>query len=179
MDKNWNKTRLDELAADFGSTASRCLLVREFGDYPDALWGNNENGEKVMLSIRKDGLTERVFQNNHWVRVNEYGAEGQLEGETYKGRWAECPKLTETEPEELELSDAQNARNDEIYNAAFNFCKVMAEDENLEWNMEILGQLADYAAELLTTHGSRVRFPMVVTEMDDTQHIEEYYGEEQ
>ena len=145
MDKNWNKARLDELAADFGSAASRRKLVQEFGDYPDALWGNNENGEKVMLSIRKDGLTERVYQ---------------------------------PEPEELELSDAQIARNDEIYNVAFDFCKVMAEDDNLEWNMEILGQLADFAAELLTTHGSRVRFPSVVTEPDDTQHIEEYYGEE-
>ena len=58
---------------------------------------------------------------------------------------------------ELELSDEQVARNDEIYNAAFEFCKVLAEDKNLEWNMEILGQLADYAAELLTTHGSKVR----------------------
>ena len=55
----------------------------------------------------------------------------------------------------------------------------MAEDENLEWNMEIIGQLADFAAELLTNHGSRVRFPAVSTEPDDTQHIEEYYGEEQ
>lgn len=80
---------------------------------------------------------------------------------------------------ELELSDEQFVRNDEIYNAAFEFCKVVAEDENLEWNMEILGQIADYAAELLTSHGSKVRFPSVVTEEDGTQHIEEYYGENQ
>ena len=179
MNKKWNKARLDELAADFGSAASRRKLVQEFGDYPDALWGNNENGECVELSIRKDGLTERVFQNNHWVRVSEYGAEGQMEGETYEGRWTECPKPTEAEPEELELSDAQIARNDEIYNAAFDFCKVMAEDENLEWNMEIIGQLADFAAELLTTHGNRVRFPVVVTERDGSQHYMEYYGEDQ
>ena len=79
---------------------------------------------------------------------------------------------------ELELSDEQVARNDEIYNAAFEFCKVLAEDKNLEWNMEILGQLADYAAELLTTHGSKVRFPSVVTEPDGSQHIEEFYDEE-
>ena len=79
---------------------------------------------------------------------------------------------------ELVLSDEQVARNDEIYNAAFEFCKVLAEDENLEWNMEILGQLADYAAELLTTHGSKVRFPSVVTEPDGSQHIEEFYDEE-
>lgn len=79
--------------------------------------------------------------------------------------------------EELELTDEQIARNDEIYGAAYEFCKVMAEDENLEWNMEILGQLADFTADLLTSHGSRVRYPAVVTEPDGSQHIEEFYGE--
>lgn len=54
----------------------------------------------------------------------------------------------------------------------------MAEDANLEWNMEILGQLADFAADLLTGHGSKVRYPAVVTEPDGSQHIEEFYGEE-
>ena len=80
--------------------------------------------------------------------------------------------------EELELSDKQTARNDEVYNAAYDFCKVMAENENLEWTMEILGQLADFAAELLTSHGSKVRYPSVVTEPDGSQHIEEFYGAE-
>ena len=179
MDKKLNKTRLDELAADFDNVASRRQMVQEFGDYPDALFGVNEKDEKVMLSIRKDGITERVFQKNRWVRVNEYDANGYMTGETFEGRWAELPKAAEKEPtEDLELSDEQTARNDEIYNAAFDFCKVMAEDENLEWNMEILGQLADYAAELLTTHGSRVRYPSVVTEPDGSQHIEDFYGEE-
>jgi len=179
MDKKLNKTRLNELAADFDNLSSRRQMVQEFGDYPDALFGVNEKDEKVMLSIRKDGITERVFQANQWVRVNEYDAEGYMTGETYEGRWAELPKVVEAgSTEDLELSDEQSARNDEIYNAAFDFCKVMVEDENLEWNMEILGQLADYAAELLTGHGSRVRYPSVVTEPDGSQHIEDFYGEE-
>ena len=54
---------------------------------------------------------------------------------------------------------------------------MMAEDDALEWSMEIIGQIADYAAELLTSHGIRVRFPSVVTEPDGSQHIEEYYAE--
>lgn len=152
-------------------------MVQEFGNYPDALWGENENGEKVMLSICKDGITARVFQKNQWVRVNEYDAKGYMTGETYEGRWAELPKAAEAEStEDLKLSDEQTARNDEVYNAAYDFCKIMAEDENLEWNMEILGQLADFAAELLTGHGSKVRYPSVVTEPDGRQHIEEFYG---
>lgn len=52
----------------------------------------------------------------------------------------------------------------------------MAEDDDLQWNMEILGELADFAAELLTRHGSRVRYPAVVTEPDGGQYIEEYHG---
>lgn len=177
MAKKLNKTRLDELAADFDNVASRRQMVLEFGDYPDALFGVNEKDEKVMLSIRTDGITERVFQSNRWVRVNEYDADGCEAGETYEGRWAECPKPTAPDTdEELELSDAQSARNDEIYNAAYEFCKVMAEDDHLEWNMEILGELADLAAELLTRHGSRVRYPAVVTEPDGRQYIEEYHG---
>ena len=179
MTKKLDKDRLNVLAADFDNVASRRQMVQEFGDYPDALFGVNEKDEKVMLSIRTDGITERVFQKNQWVRVNEYDANGYMTGETFEGRWAELPKAAEEEPtEDLELSDEQSARNDEIYNAAYEFCKVLAEDENLEWNMEILGQLTDYAAELLTMHGRRVRYPSVVTEPDGSQRIEDFYGEE-
>lgn len=179
LDKKLDTIRLNVLAANFGDLATRRQMIQEFGDYPDALWGVNENGEKVMLSIRKNGITERVFQSNRWVRVNEYDADGCEAGETYEGRWAELPKAAEAEPaEDLELSNEQTARNDEIYNAAYEFCKVMAEDDDLQWNMEILGELADLAAELLTTHGSRVRYPSVVTEPDGSQHIEDFYGEE-
>ena len=179
MEKKLNKTRLNALAADFDNAASRRQMVQEFGDYPDALWGENENGEKVMLSICKDGITARVFQSNQWVRVNEYDVNGYMTGETYEGRWAELPKAAEAESTaDLELSGEQAARNDEIYGAAYEFCKVVAEDENLEGNMEIIGQLADFAADLLTGHGSKVRYPSVVTEPGGRQHIEEFYGVE-
>ena len=179
MEKKLNKTRLNALAADFDNAASRRQMVQEFGDYPDALWGENENGEKVMLSICKDGITARVFQSNQWVRVNEYDVNGYMTGETYEGRWAELPKAAEAESTaDLELSGEQAARNDEIYGAAYEFCKVVAEDENLEWTMEIIGQLADFAADLLTGHGSKVRYPSVVTEPGGRQHIEEFYGVE-
>lgn len=48
--------------------------------------------------------------------------------------------------EELELSDEQAARNDEIYNAAFAFCQVLTENPDLEWDMQYLGCIADFAA---------------------------------
>lgn len=82
LDKKLDTIRLNVLAANFGDLATRRQMIQEFGDYPDALWGVNENGEKVMLSIRKNGITERVFQSNRWVRVNEYDADGCEAGET-------------------------------------------------------------------------------------------------
>lgn len=78
--------------------------------------------------------------------------------------------------EELELNDTQADRNDEVYEAAFAFCKVLTENPDLEWNMAFLGEIADLAAGILTNQGHRVRFPSVVTEADGTQYIEEYYG---
>lgn len=76
--------------------------------------------------------------------------------------------------EELELSDAQTERNDEIYNGVFDLCRLMAENPELEWDMSFIGEIADCAASILTGHGIRVRFPAVVTNPDGSQYIEEY-----
>ena len=78
--------------------------------------------------------------------------------------------------EELELTDAQADRNDDIYEAAFEFCKVLTENDDLEWDMAFLGEIADLAAGIMTEQGHKVRFPSVVTEQDGTQYIEEFYG---
>lgn len=79
--------------------------------------------------------------------------------------------------ENLELTNAQSDRVDEVYNAVFELCKTMTEDENLEWDMSFIGDIADYAAETLHNHEKRVHFPSIVTNEDDTQFIEEYYME--
>ena len=78
--------------------------------------------------------------------------------------------------EELELTDAQADRNDEVYEAAFEFCKVLTENPDLEGDMAFLGEIADLAAGIMVRQGHKVRFPSVVTEEDGTQYIEEYYG---
>lgn len=78
-----------------------------------------------------------------------------------------------------ELSGEQVARNDEIYNAVYEMCKVMCENEELEWDMHYIGEIAELTANLMVTRGELVRFPAVVTEEDGTQHIEEYYNPEE
>lgn len=90
-----------------------------------------------------------------------------------------CHKGFAIEDGDLELSGAQVERNDEIYNAVYTLCQIMAEDEDLEWDMAFIGEIADYAADLLTQRGIRVRFPSIVTDTDGTQYIEEFFNEEE
>lgn len=75
---------------------------------------------------------------------------------------------------ELELNDDQIARNDEVCNAVFELCKVLTENQELEWDMEYIGDIADYASNALTLSGMKVRYPAVVTCKDGSQYIEEY-----
>lgn len=77
--------------------------------------------------------------------------------------------------EELEFSSGQLARLDEIDNAVHELLKVMTEDYDLEWDMEIIGSVADAVADILVLTGKRVRFPTIVGKQDGSQHIEEYH----
>ena len=78
-----------------------------------------------------------------------------------------------------ELSDEQSARCDEIYNAVYEMCKVIAGDEELEWDMYYIGEIAELVANMMVNRGYKVRFPAIVTEEDGSQHIEEYYEPDQ
>lgn len=80
-----------------------------------------------------------------------------------------------SDEEDIELSSAQVARNDEIYNAVYSLCCLMTENDSLEWDMSFIGQIADVAADLLTSKGNRVRFPSIVADEDGNLHVEEYY----
>lgn len=77
------------------------------------------------------------------------------------------------------LSDEQSSRCDEIYNAVYEMCKVVADDEKLEWDMYYLGEIAELATNMMMNRGYKVWFPAIVTEEDGFQHIEEYYKPDQ
>lgn len=74
-----------------------------------------------------------------------------------------------------ELSNEQSARCDEIYNAVYEMCKVVVEDENLEWDMYYLGEIAELAANMMVNKGYRVRFPAITEDENGKQYVEEYY----
>lgn len=97
-----------------------------------------------------------------------------------KGRFTVCPKCGGSldKDEEVELSNRHNERIDEIHNAVYEMCKTLTENENLEWDMYFIGEIADFAANTLVLAGNRVRYPAIITEDNGRQYIAEYHGEE-
>lgn len=65
----------------------------------------------------------------------------------------------------MEFTNEQLARIDEIDNATFEFCKVLTEKEDLEWNMEFIGEIAEATCDILVRKGFKIRFPVHVTEL--------------
>lgn len=84
--------------------------------------------------------------------------------ETAKRNNYEIERMTCSNDEAgLELDERQRKRCYEIYDAAYEFCKVLAENEELEWDADYIEDLADYAADMLAKKGIPVRFPSVST----------------
>lgn len=73
------------------------------------------------------------------------------------------------------LSDPMVERINEIYQAVYQCACILAEKE-IEWDMSIIGIVADYMSSVLHRHGYRIRYPSVVTEKDGSQYIEGYYN---
>ena len=76
---------------------------------------------------------------------------------------------------EIELSDEDIRRIDEVHNAVYDLCRILAESE-IEWDMSYIGEIADFAAEVLTKHGFPVRYPAIVyNDEGKPDHIEQYF----
>ena len=76
-----------------------------------------------------------------------------------------------------ELSPEQIERIDDIHNIVFELCLTMTENEDLEWDMEFIGPIADAAHDILEKCGHRVRYPSIVTDEDGSERTEDYYVE--
>lgn len=80
----------NELSSRFSDIEVRRQIIQKYGDSPNMFVGENADGEKVALFIsRKNGIVLNTYQDNGWLRVDYYDAEGYFEGETFDGRWAE------------------------------------------------------------------------------------------
>lgn len=102
--------------------------------------------------------------------------------DTCTDRWfqAEYIPPNSTEPEEEEepqFTRVQEERIDEVYNAVLEMCcKLTAGGEKeVEYNMVLLGPLADNIAEYLTHNGYEVYFPTQTTEENGKTVIYNFY----
>ena len=77
--------------------------------------------------------------------------------------------------EELELTDEQVERMDELDNAAHEYLKVVTNNPKLPWNQEYIGNLNDSAADLMYHKGFKIYYPAIVTDAEGNQQREDFY----
>lgn len=77
----------NELSERFDTQEGRKRLVELYADSQTMFTGIDADGETVHLSITHNGMTLRTQQENGWVRVNYYDADGCATGESFDGKW--------------------------------------------------------------------------------------------
>lgn len=77
-----------------------------------------------------------------------------------------------------EMTQPQINQLDDIDNAAHELCKIMLGNANLNWDMNIIGDVADAVAEVLVKKGLKVYFPAMVEDSETgLSRVVDYYGE--
>lgn len=163
-----NTKRIKELAALTDGELARKLLIQEFGNDSETHWGNNAHDERVMVTINPDGIAQRTWEADHWVRLDEFDKDGFYAREIYEGKWVDEPlpknviarNVTIAAPKPIQ----QESKDTEILRAAQVLCKQLTGDDTFGWNPELLAQIADCTAALLATNGISSHFPSVNTE---------------
>jgi hypothetical protein len=74
---------------------------------------------------------------------------------------------------DVELSDEQVQRNDNVDSSVFECITTLAE-KDIEWDMEVIGETTDAIKEVLSDHGIRVRHPGVSILPGDIMIVTEY-----
>lgn len=66
---------------NFDSTdrAGMKKLRDQYGDSEMPFFGENQDGEKIIISINHENITTQTFQKNGWCRTNIYHADGDIE----------------------------------------------------------------------------------------------------
>ena len=77
----------NELSERFDTQEGRKRLVELYADSQTMFTGIDADGETVYLAITHNGMTLRTQQENGWVRVNYYDADGCATGESFDGKW--------------------------------------------------------------------------------------------
>ena len=60
----------NEVSAKFNTLEGRKQIIAEYADSDTMFVGENEDGERVYLSVSDTGMVLRTEQENGWVRVS-------------------------------------------------------------------------------------------------------------
>lgn len=77
----------NELSCRFDTAEGRKEIIQQYADSDTMFTGENSDGETVYLSVSKTGMVLKTEQENGWVRVNYYDADGYSTGESFDGKW--------------------------------------------------------------------------------------------
>lgn len=107
------KTIPNELTKNFADPACRRQLMKCYGTSKTSYHGSNEHGEAVLISISTKSIQVTTYQNNGWVRIDEYDERGFKESERFEGRW-----LTKDQKNEAPATKKSHAFSTSVRRAA-------------------------------------------------------------
>lgn len=87
MAENMEMTFKGKIEFDTSDRAGMLNLMAQYGDSEEMIFGDNERGESIQLSIFTDHIVLVTMQHNGWVRKNIYHRDFNEVEEIYEGRW--------------------------------------------------------------------------------------------
>ena len=79
-------------------------------------------------------------------------------------KWNE--RVSKQTPEEPEFTKEQLKQIDNVENAAYDLACALCKDDDLEWDMEHIGEIADAAEAILSGLGFTTYYPAMTTDDD-------------
>ena len=103
------------------------------------------DGELARKLLIPDGIAQRTWEADHWVRLDEFDKDGFYAREIYEGKWVDEPlpknviarNVTIAAPKPIQ----QESKDTEILRAAQVLCKQLTGDDTFGWNPELLAQI--------------------------------------
>lgn len=87
----------------------------------------------------------------------------------------ECRLDKVKEKKELEFSAEELEQIDAIENSVFNLCSILLNKPDLDWDMSMIGDIADAAADILVSKGYKVYYPAIVEDENHNEIIVGFY----
>lgn len=87
----------------------------------------------------------------------------------------ECRLDDVKEKKELEFSAEELEQIDAVENSVFNLCSILLNKPDLDWDMSMIGDIADAAADILVSKGYKVYYPAIVEDDNHNEIIVGFY----